>query len=115
MTDPAHSSMLPPGVWTATFTYNNGRTDTILKTRLAEEGPHMGTDARRGIRCLSYMYGHWVFFWPEHSNTVTIAFGTIARHNVEHRNVPIDKPWNGDHLVRFARTWRANLLGRLRN
>lgn len=114
MTDPAHSPVPPPGVWTETFTYSNGRTDEILKTRIAEEGPHARTDARLGLRYLSYMYGHWVFFWPEHSNTITIAFGTLANHHVEHRNVPIEKPWSGDHLVRFARSWRAALLDRLR-
>lgn len=114
MTDPAHPPVLPPGVWTETFTYSSGRTDSILKTRIAEEGPHMRTDQRRGVRYLSYMYGHWVFLWPEHSNTIAIAFGTLAQHRVEHRNVPIEKPWNGDHLVRFSRNWRSALLDRLR-
>lgn len=104
--------ILPPGVWIETFTHADGKTENILKRRMAEEGPHTRVD-RAGVRHLVYMYGHWVFHWPEVSKTVTIGFGTIESHTVEQKDVPIDLAWSGENLVAFARQWRQDLIKRV--
>ena len=104
--------VLPPGVWTETYTYANGKTETIYKQAMSEEGPHTVTDGHR-IRHLVYMYGHWVFDWSEVAKTVNIGFGTIDKHTVEHKDVPIAHQWGPNNLVEFGRQWRQGLIGRV--
>ena len=103
-------SPLPTGVWAETFTYSNGKSETIYKQALAEEGPHLRQDENR-VRYLIYMYGHWVFIWSEISKaTVDIAFGTIDKHHMEHREVSITGDWTPDNLIAFGRRWRRRLI-----
>lgn len=104
--------ILPPKVWAETFTYANGKSETIYKQRMTEEGPYTRVDGAC-VHHLVYMYGHWVFIWPEPSKTVTIGFGTIERHTVEYRDVPIDLTWGSDNLVAFGREWRQALIKRV--
>ena len=100
---------LPPGVWTETFTYANGKTETIYKRAMAEEGPLLR--AGGGVRYLVYMYGHFVFTWSQISrNTVDIGFGTIDSHHSEHRDVTITGNWNPDNLIDFGRQWRHRII-----
>lgn len=106
------SGPLPPGVWMEKFTYANGKTDHIYKRKMSEEGPHAYTD-RQGMRHLIYMYGHWVFDWPETARTLSVGFGTINNHTIEHREVGIGLAWNGENLVNFGRDWRKQLIQRV--
>lgn len=100
---------LPEGVWAETFTYANGKTETIYKRAMAEEGPLLRVEG--GVRQLVYMYGHFVFIWSQVSQTtVDIGFGTIASHHVEHRDVTITGNWNPENLITFGRQWRRRLL-----
>lgn len=102
-------SPLPEGVWTETFTYCNGRTETIYKRAMAEEGPHLRIEG--GVRYLIYMYGHFVFVWSQVSRaTVDIGFGTVEAHHVEHREIAITGDWNPDNLIKFGRGWRRQRM-----
>lgn len=104
--------ILPPGVWAETYTYSNGKTEIIYKRKMSEEGPHTVTDGRR-VRHLVYMYGHWVFAWPEGAKTVNIGFGSIDSHKVEYRDVPIALAWAPESLIEFGRKWRRQLISRV--
>lgn len=100
---------LPEGVWAETFTYANGKTETIYKRAMAEEGPVLRVDGR--VRYLVYMYGHFVFIWSQVSRTtVDIGFGTIDSHHIEHREVAIVGNWNPDNLINFGRQWRSRIM-----
>lgn len=103
---------MPPGVWAETYTHSNGRTETVYKQRMSEEGPFTRVDGTR-TRHLLYMYGHWVFVWSETAKTLNIGFGTVESHTVEHRDVPIDLAWGPDNLVTFGRQWRQALIKRV--
>lgn len=107
------SLVLPPGVWTETFTYANSKTETIYKQTMSEEGPRTRSDRQRA-RHLVYMYGHWVFDWLQNAKTVTIGFGTLDNHETQYLDVPIDLTWNPDNLVTFGRQWRQTLINRVK-
>lgn len=103
--------VLPPGVWAETYTHANGKTETIYKQQMSEEGPRTLADSQR-TRHLLYMYGHWVFDWAEAAKTLHIGFGTLESHTLEHRNVPIAREWGPENLVEFGRRWRRQLIER---
>lgn len=97
-------------MWTETFTYANGKTETIYKRAMAEEGPALRVEG--GVRYLVYMYGHFVFIWSQISRTtVEIGFGTTNSHHIEHRDVSITGNWNPDNLIHFGRQWRRRIIG----
>ena len=102
-------SPLPEGIWAKTFTYANGKTETIYKRSMTEEGPHLRIAG--GVRYLVYMYGHFVFSWSQVSQaTVDIGFGTITTHHTDHHEVPITGTWKPENLITFGRCWRRHRI-----
>jgi hypothetical protein len=100
-----HPPVLPPGVVARTFTYRNGRTETIYTALFPAEGPIKVTDAS-GQAAWVFMYAHFVFAWLDGAAHVTIAHGSIAGNRISvWRDVAIEGRWSAQALSEFGRRW----------
>lgn len=107
-----HPSKLPPGVVARTFTYRNGRTETIYIAPFPAEGPVRITDASGHVAWM-FMYAHFVFSWLEGASHVNVAHGTIGGNRMTiWRDVAIDGRWSAQALSTFGRRWVQEQLAR---
>lgn len=94
---------LPPGIRTETFTYSNGDTATVYRAPFQSDGPHMLAEA--GKRVLVYVYGAYVFRWPEGTSQLDIGHGSISQHMGLHTGVTITGHWSAGRLAEFGQAW----------
>lgn len=94
---------LPPGVRTETFTYSNGKEQTIYLAPFETEGPKLLVEDDRKV--MYYMYAHYVFRWPQGTTQLSIGHGTIAKHIALWTEITIAGPWMPDTLAGFAALW----------
>ncbi|MQA62016.1 MAG: hypothetical protein GEU86_11050 [Actinophytocola sp.] len=94
---------LPPGVRAETFTYSNGKQETIYLAPYESDGPKVAQV--NGSRVLVYMYAAYVFRWRESATKLNIGHGTIDKHMGLWEGVPISGKWHPDTLTQFAQQW----------
>lgn len=94
---------LPQGVRAETFSYANGRTETIYRAPFESDGPRLIVEEDRKV--LYFMYAAYVFRWPQDTTRLDIGHGTIADHMELWTDVPITGTWTPKSLTRFAVDW----------
>lgn len=101
---------LPPGVREETFTYANGKQETIYRAPFESEGPILATND--GRRVLWYVYAAYVFAWPEGTTQLDIGHGSIANHMDLWQGISITGKWHPDTLAAFGQQWAKAELDR---
>lgn len=96
-------SPLPPGVRAETFTYSNGKQETIYRAPYESDGPRLVNS--NGHRLLVYMYAAYVFRWPEGTSKLDIGHGSIDAHMELRRGVTITGRWHPNTLTLFGQEW----------
>lgn len=96
-------SPLPPGVRAETYTYANGKQETIYLAPFESDGPRLLAD--NGTRVLYYMYAAYVFRWPEGTTQLDVGHGSINRHMRLFRGISVTGRWCPDRLAEFGQVW----------
>lgn len=101
---------LPPGVRAETFTYANGRQETVYQAPFECEGPLLAVEDDRKV--LYYMYAAYVFRWPQNTTRLEIGHGTIRQHMALWTDVTIAGTWTPQTLTQFATAWTRRELAK---
>jgi len=96
-------SPLPPGVRAETFTYADGKHQTVYLAPYESDGPRLTRE--NGERVLYFMFAAYVFRWPDGSCKLDVGHGSIDDHMELWQGIPIAGRWHPDGLVRFAQNW----------
>jgi len=104
--------LLPPGVRAETFTYADGKQETIYRAPFESEGPRLVVED--GEKILYFMYAAYVFRWPQDTTRLDIGHGTIDDHMGLWRGVRITGIWTPQTLTRFATRWTHQELSKYR-
>lgn len=103
-------SPLPPGVRAETFTYANGKQDTIYLAPFESDGPRLLADD--GLCVLCYAYAAYVFRWPEGTAQLDVGHGTIDDHMELFRGISITGRWCPGRLAAFGQRWAHQQFAR---
>lgn len=99
-------SSFPPGIRAKTFTYANGKQETIYFAPFESDGPRLL--AENGKRVIYYMYAAYVFRWVEGTSQLDVGHGTIADHMGLFTDVTITGRWSPDRLAEFGQAWASD-------
>lgn len=94
---------LPPGVCAGTYTYANGKQETVYFAPFESDGPRLRVED--GHKVLYYMYAAYVFRWQQDTTKLDIGHGAIENHMDLWQGVQISGPWTPQTLTRFAARW----------
>lgn len=94
---------LPPGVRAETFTYANGKQETVYRAPFESDGPRLRVENDHKV--LYFMYAAYVFRWPQDTTRLDIGHGTIDDHMDLWQGVPIAGAWTPVTLTNFAVRW----------
>lgn len=86
---------------------------TFYPIPMLSQGPTVVRNAE-GRRCLRYMYNNYLFVWFEDDATVHLFHGYLGgRSNLPLKwKLNIEESWHRDVLVRRAREWVRDHIGR---
>lgn len=101
---------MPPGVRAETFTYADGKQDTIYLAPYESAGPLLRQE--NGARVLYYMYAAYVFRWPEGCTQLDVGHGSIEEHMSLFSGVTITGRWHPERLAQFGQAWARDEMCR---
>jgi len=103
-------SPLPPGVRAETFTYANGKQETVYRAPFESDGPRLVVED--GAPVLYYMYAAYVFRWREGTTQLDVGHGSIDRHIGLFDGISITGRWSPDRLAGFSQRWATEQFRR---